>query len=32
VLKGNSRKRVLNKINKLSKGMNASFKSNGKNK
>ena len=32
VLKGSSRKRVLNKINKLSKGMNASFKSNGKNK
>ena len=32
VLKGNSKKRVLNKINKLSKGMNASFKSNGKNR
>lgn len=32
ILRGSSRKRVLNKINKLSKEMNASFKNNGKGK
>ena len=32
VLTGNSKKRVIQKINRLSKGMNASFKANGKTK